>query len=135
MLSFWQLGYTKKYEKKFFVHYKYYIFCIEFERKILHFKNFCTILNQKLQEKWFKNFDFFNLWGTETVKLPQITLFFAIFSGFHSFLFFVFLGFRERDLALHIGQIGEFRWICWWQERQVFIGGCCCFLKILSDFC
>ena len=23
----------KKYEKKFFVHYKYYIFCIEFERE------------------------------------------------------------------------------------------------------
>lgn len=36
-----------------------------------------------------------------------------------------FLGLRERLLALHKGQIGAFRWICWWQDRQAFIGGGC----------
>ena len=29
-------------------------------------------------------------------------------------------------MALHKGQIGALRWICWWQERQDFIGGGCC---------
>ena len=37
-----------------------------------------------------------------------------------------FLGLRERDLALHNGQIGAFRWICWWHDKQDFIGGGCC---------
>jgi len=41
-----------------------------------------------------------------------------------------FLGLRERDLALHNGQIGAFRWICWWHDKQDFIGGgCCVYLK------
>lgn len=31
-----------------------------------------------------------------------------------------FLGLRERLLALQRGQIGAFRWICWWQDRQAW---------------
>ena len=34
-----------------------------------------------------------------------------------------FLGFLERLLALHRGQIGALRWICWWQERHAWNTG------------
>lgn len=44
----------------------------------------------------------------------------------------VFFGCRERLLALHSGQIGAFLWICWWQDRQAFMGGGCCWRKCLS---
>ena len=40
--------------------------------------------------------------------------------------FLGFLGFLDLDLALQRGQMGALRWICWWQERQDFIGGGCC---------
>ena len=44
--------------------------------------------------------------------------------------FLGFLGLRDLDLALQSGQMGAFLWICWWQLRQVFIGGgCCWYLK------
>ena len=45
-----------------------------------------------------------------------------------SFLF-GFLGLRLRLLALHNGQIGALRWICWWHDRHAFIGGGCCLKK------
>lgn len=41
------------------------------------------------------------------------------------FFFLGFFGLRERDLALQSGQMGAFRWICWWQDRQDFMGGGC----------
>lgn len=31
-----------------------------------------------------------------------------------------FFGLRERLLALHNGQMGAFRWICWWQDKQAW---------------
>lgn len=52
---------------------------------------------------------------------------------------FGFFGLRERLLALHSGQIGALRWICWWQDKQAWRGGeggnhvifCfCCAIKI-----
>ena len=33
---------------------------------------------------------------------------------------------KYLDFALQRGQIGAFLWICWWQERQDFMGGGCC---------
>ena len=48
-----------------------------------------------------------------------------------SYSFFLgFFGFLDLDFALHSGQIGAFLWICWWQLRQDFMGGgCCWYLK------
>lgn len=32
-----------------------------------------------------------------------------------------FLGFLERLFALHNGQMGALRWICWWQDRHACV--------------
>ena len=53
----------------------------------------------------------------QTMSLDDI-LIYSFFLGF--------LGFLDLDLALQRGQMGALRWICWWQERQDFIGGGCC---------
>ncbi|CAH2218350.1 jg429 [Pararge aegeria aegeria] len=46
--------------------------------------------------------------------------------GGRVYFFLGFLGFRERLLALHSGQMGALRWICWWHDRHDFMGGGCC---------
>lgn len=62
----------------------------------------------------------------ETINRPlwNFTNYKEISIPFQSF-FFGFLGLRERDFALHRGQIGALRWICWWQDMHDFIGGGC----------
>lgn len=42
-----------------------------------------------------------------------------------------FFGLRERLLALHNGQMGALRWICWWQDRQAWREG----RKFQKSFC
>jgi len=36
----------------------------------------------------------------------------------HPRYFLAFFGFRERDFALHRGQMGAFLWMCWWQDAH-----------------
>lgn len=49
---------------------------------------------------------------------------------YHHSFFFGFFGFLDRDFALQSGQMGALRCICWWQLRQLFMGGgCCWYLK------
>lgn len=54
-----------------------------------------------------------------------------------------FFGLRERLLALHSGQMGALRWICWWQDRQAWreeeisaelphIMSFCCLVKLIK---
>ena len=45
---------------------------------------------------------------------------------------FVFFGCLDLLLALHRGHIGALRWICWWHDKQAFMGGGCCCRKCLS---
>ena len=68
------------------------------------------------------------IWGNQKeifVHLAQLKNRENFHEFFQSF-FFGFLGLRERDFALHNGQIGALRWICWWHDKQDFIGGGCC---------
>lgn len=46
---------------------------------------------------------------------------------------FGFFGFLDLDLALHSGQIGALRCICWWHERHAFIGGGCCLQNPVNE--
>lgn len=47
-----------------------------------------------------------------------------LFLFYSSSFLFGFLGFLDLLLALHSGQIGALRWICWWQDRHAWNGKC-----------
>ena len=40
--------------------------------------------------------------------------------GYSSSFLFGFFGLRDRLLALHRGQMGALRWICWWHDMQAY---------------